>query len=105
MSNWRYKRSDKGQSEMDQALRAAGASVVPLGDVGKGCPDRLVGFRQKMFLIEAKSKSSQTHVSIAHRENHMLTPAQIKFHAEWQGPPIIIAYTPEEALRAIGAIA
>lgn len=100
----RYRtRADANQKEIDRALRSVGASVVSLGNVGKGCPDRLVGFRGKMYLMETKNKSRSAKYSIKDRENHMRSPDQIKFHQEWQGGEIFIVYSPDEALKIIGA--
>lgn len=101
----RYRtKSDKNQKVIDEALRAAGATVACTGDVGKGFPDRVIGFRGQTFLLETKNRDREKTQSIASRANFMRTPAQDKFHAEWTGSPIIIAYTPDEALRGIGAI-
>lgn len=97
----RRTRADTNQKDIDKELRAAGASVLPLGDVGKGCPDRLVGYKGKNFLIETKNRDSLKKCSIAQRENLMRTPDQTKFHAEWKGQ-VATAFTPDEALRVIG---
>lgn len=96
-------RVDANQKEIDIALRAVGASVVSLGDVGRGCPDRLVGFKGETYLIETKNRAREKSQSIASRANMMRTPDQTKFHATWRGRPIIVAYTSDEALKAIGA--
>jgi Holliday junction resolvase len=100
----RYRtRVDANQKEVDIALRAAGASVVSLGDVGHGCPDRLVGYKGETYLIETKNRAREKSQSVAARANMMRTPDQTKFHESWRGRPVIVAYTPDEALRAIGA--
>lgn len=100
----RYRtRSDNNQKAIDAALRGVGASVVATGDVGKGFPDRVVGFRGETYLIETKNREWEKSESIAHRANHMRTEAQTTFHEVWKGKPIAIAYTPEEALTVIGA--
>lgn len=96
-------RSDANQKDIDIALRGVGASVVSLGNVGRGCPDRLVGFANETYLIETKNRAREKSQSIAARANMMRTPDQVKFHESWRGRPIIVAYTPDEALRAIGA--
>lgn len=99
----RYRtRADANQKEIDKALRGIGATVVSLGNIGKGCGDILVGFRGTNFLIETKNRASENKYSIKQRENGMRTPDQTKFHAEWQGQ-IDTAYTIEDALRIIGA--
>lgn len=98
----RRTRADANQVSIDITLRALGASVLPLGDVGKGCPDRLVGFRGKNYLIETKNREREKTQSIAQRENLMRTPDQTRFHAEWHGQ-VAVAYTPEDAMQIIGA--
>lgn len=77
--------------------------MLPLGNVGHGCPDRLVGFQGKNFLIEVKNREREKTQSIAQRKNKMRTPDQEKFYLSWQGQ-IETAYTSEDALRIIGAI-
>lgn len=100
----RYRtRSDANQKAIDVALRAVGASVVALGNVGKGVPDRLVGYKGQTYLIETKNRDTPFGTR-AFRDNHKLSPDQIKFHAEWRGVPISIAYSPDDALRIVGAI-
>ncbi len=97
-------KSDLNQKAIDEALRAVGAFVACTGDVGKGFPDRVVGYKGNTFLLETKNRDREKSQSIKSRANFMRTPAQDKFHAEWCGSPIIIAYTIEEALRGIGAM-
>ena len=99
----RYRtRSDANQKDIDKALRGVGATVVPLGNVGAGCPDRLVGFRGETYLIETKNKAARFGTR-AFIDNHMRSEAQITFHESWQGKPVAIVYSIDEALRAIGA--
>ena len=43
---------DLNQTEIVQALRQAGATVQSLAAVGKGVPDLLVCFRNKLYLME-----------------------------------------------------
>ena len=48
---------DANQEEVVKALRKIGAFVQPLHRVGQGCPDLLVGFRQRWFMLEVKDGS------------------------------------------------
>jgi hypothetical protein len=89
---------DATQDAIVQALRAAGAKVQSLAPVGNGVPDLLVGFRSTLRLIEVKDGNKPPSA-------RKLTPEQEKWHAEWNGLPISIACGPDDALRAIGAIA
>lgn len=72
------------------ALRAAGAYVQSLAMVGGGCPDLLAGYRGMWHVLECKSKGGR------------FTEDQIKWLREAKGPTHVV-YSPEEALRAIGA--
>lgn len=81
-------RVDPNQRALVKALRAAGASVVSLASIGRGCPDLLVGYRGMTFLVElkrdAKAYSSGTGARVAH-EN------QVAFAAAWRGGRILEA--------------
>lgn len=72
-----------------EALRAVGASVQSLAKVGGGCPDILVGWRGGVWVIEIKDGSQ-------------FTPAQKKWHREWQGKAYV-ANNVSEALEIVGA--
>ena len=85
------KSTDANQSLIVADLRKAGATVQTLHEVGRGCPDLLVGFRGVNYLIEVKT------------ETGMLRYSQWEWHHEWWGQ-VAIARTSEEALRIIGAI-
>lgn len=69
---------DANQPEIVAALRKIGCTVQILSSVGKGCPDILVGYRGRNFLLEikdgAKSVSAQK-----------LTPDQVEWHDLWNG--------------------
>lgn len=81
---------DKTESAIIIALRSVGATVVPIS--AAGVADLLVGFRDTTYLVECKSKRGK------------LTPAQVEFVERWNGSPVVIARTEDEALRGIGAI-
>lgn len=83
---------DANQEEIVKALRQVGAAVQSLAQVGKGCPDLLVSFRDQMYLLEVKAGKGK------------LREAQAKWHSEWRAA-VFVARSPDDALRAIGAIA
>lgn len=85
------KRADANQARIVAALRKAGATVVSLHTIGKGCPDLLVGYRTKNYLLEIKT------------EDGKLTPDQQQFFNTWHGNCQIV-HDVTEALEAIGAI-
>jgi hypothetical protein len=92
------KRSDSNQQPIIDALRKCGASVHSLHRVGSGCPDLLVGFRGKNYLLELKRPAS----ILEGTEPGKLTEKQKDWHAEWNGQVCVVRH-PEEALVAIGA--
>ena len=50
----KHGRRDANQAEIVKALESVGASVLDLADVGRGCPDLLVGYAGREWLIEVK---------------------------------------------------
>ena len=87
----RHGRVDANQAEIVAALRKVGASVVSIADIGKGCPDILVGFRGVNHLMELKTATGT------------LTDDEREWRAAWRGSGFLVRSV-EEALRAIGAI-
>lgn len=86
---------DVNQPAIVKGLRAIpGVSVKPLSAVGDGCPDLLVGFRGRNFLLEVKDPEKPP----SKRE---LTLDQSVFFAGWTGQAAKVETLPE-ALRAIG---
>jgi len=74
------------------ALRQVGASVQSLASIGHGCPDLLVGYRMRWFVLELKSPGGK------------LTPDEWDFIAAAQAEVHVVASV-DEALEAIGAVA
>jgi hypothetical protein len=85
------KSADANQPEIVNALRRVGASVQHLHMVGGGCPDILVGFRGRNFLLEIKTR------------NKKLNQRQLEWFSTWSGKAHVVR-TPDEALRTIGAL-
>lgn len=83
-------KTDGNQEDIVSFLRKIGASVQILSMVGKGCPDLLVGFRGKNYLLEIKKASGGK-----------LTKDQIPWHMGWSGQ-VAIVRTKKEALEALG---
>jgi len=84
------KRVDGNQAEIVQALRRCGCSVQTLHTVGHGCPDLLVGFAERDYLLEIKNG---TQARLNSREQ--------RWHSDWRGQ-VAVVRTVEEALRAVG---
>ena len=84
-------RIDSTHNAIVCALRDMGASVTSLAAVGLGVPDLVVGWRHQNFLLEVKSEKGQLNLY------------QKAFHRMWNGQ-VAVVRTPDDALRAIGAI-
>jgi hypothetical protein len=76
------KRDDNEQAIVDR-LRQLGAQVTRLS--GEGVPDLLVAWRGISRVAEVK------------RPKGKLTPAQVTFHAKWNGEPIPILTDADDA--------
>lgn len=79
---------DHNQTEIVSALRQIGASVYPLHFAGNGCPDLLVGFRDRNYLLEIKTPKGK------------LNAEQRTFHQSWRGQ-ICVVKSASEAVSAI----
>jgi hypothetical protein len=74
----RAARVDTNHAVIVGALRACGATVQSLAQVGGGCPDILVGYRGRNLLLEIKDGSKPPSA-------RKLTADQVPWHAEWRG--------------------
>lgn len=90
-------RTDANHSQIVAALEAVGATVQSLASIGRGCPDLLVGYKQKTVLIEVKDGSKAP-------SRRKLTDDQLQWHAKWQGGPLAIVDSVESALRILKII-
>lgn len=88
------KRVDRNQTLIVDALRSVGASVQVLSDVGKGCPDLLVGFRRVNYLMEVKDGEAPP-------SKQKLTEDELKWHYAWRGQKAVV-HSVDEALEVIG---
>jgi hypothetical protein len=87
------RRTDGNHAEIVAALRAIGASVLDIHDLGHGAPDLLVGFRAMNLLVEVKDGRKP----LSHRK---LTPDEKKFFDDWRGP-IYIVYSAADAVDVV----
>jgi Holliday junction resolvase len=85
---------DANQPEIVRALRQAGCSVLSISNMGKGCPDLLVGIRGQNFLMEIKDPSRKP-------SEQLLTDDEETFHMAWTGQVAVIK-TIEQALAVVG---
>ncbi len=77
----KHGRVDKNQSEIVAAVRAMGATWLDLSSVGGGCPDGLVGYHGRTYLVEIKGPKGT------------LTPDQEQFISLWRGSPVHVIRT------------
>ena len=89
----RAARVDENQSEIVQGLMKMGATVQLLHAVGQGCPDILVGYHGKNFLVEVKNPDKP-------KSDQQLTKDQVIWHSLWTGQKAIVR-TVKEAVRVI----
>ena len=86
---------DRNQSEVVAALRKVGASVQSLASIGKGCPDLLVGYHGILYLMEVKDGANIP-------SKQLLTDDQKKWHEAWNGSPVHVVRSIEQALKILG---
>jgi len=87
------KKVDVNQDEIVRALRKLGASVFPLHDVGRGCPDLLCGLHGATFLVEVKRDKRAT-----------FTKAQVEFMLKWKGGDIFRIENVDQAIEAVDKV-
>ena len=83
-----FKKVDSNQSKITKALRDLGATVQHLHAVGKGCPDIVVGYKNRNYLLEIKDGEKK------------LTPDQVIWHYDWKGQVEVVT-SPEHAIETI----
>jgi len=85
-------RADNNQKQIVTMLRQVGADVIILSQVGQGCPDLLVGWQGKNYLIEVKNPDTN--------KRGKLTKKQTILHSKFRGK-IDVIYTWEQALNLL----
>ncbi len=88
-------RVDKNQKDIMDALTQVGASVWDLSMVGRGCPDLIIAYQGKDYLIEVKNPEN-AYGRKGFNKN------QQKFVDEWRGGKIYLVRSVEDALKVIG---
>ena len=83
-------RVDVNHREIVQALAYVGATVQSLASIGKGCPDILVGYRGKNWILEIKTPTG------------CVNDYQAKWARDWRGQSAVVRSV-AEALKIIGA--
>jgi len=82
-------RVDANHGEIVAAFRKAGCSVVSLAMVGSGCPDLLIGWRDRTILVEIKTETGE------------LRESQKKWNASWVGDRPCLVRSLEDVEKVI----
>ena len=77
------KKVDANQKVIVAAFRQMGATVLHLHMVGKGCPDVVIGFNRKNYLVEIKDGDKPPSA-------RKLTPDEVEFHNSWRGQVAVV---------------
>jgi hypothetical protein len=85
------KRTDKNQAEIIEGLRAIGATVQDLSQLGKGTPDLLCGYKGRNYLIEVKNCEDRAP---------RLTHCEEEWIRGWKGQVAVITSV-EDAIEVI----
>lgn len=89
------KRTDANQKSITEQLRKCGFSVLVLSMVGHGCPDILIGAKNRNFLIEIKDGQKIP-------SQRKLTEDEQKFFARWKGQ-VNVCNSFDEIMEVINA--
>ena len=87
-------RADDNQAALVKQIRAMGASVQHLHTVGRGCPDLLMGYQGKNYLLEVKDPGKV-------KSARKLTQDEAEWHERWAGQ-VAIVETLGDCLLLIG---
>ena len=93
MSRRFHCKADANQPEIVEAIRRAGATVLHLHTIGKGCPDICIGYAGLSLLAEIKDGSKP-------QSAQRLTSDEQEWHDTWKGGVYIVRNV-EDALNAV----
>jgi len=95
----RAARVDDNQAEIVAALRLAGCNVQSIAAVGRGCPDIIVGLKERVVLMEIKDGDK---VPSARK----LTQDEQAWHDLWadqrRSGAVVVVESVADARRAMG---
>lgn len=94
MRAYKQHKTDGNQTAVVKHLRERGCSVQSLAEVGKGCPDLLIGWHGQTFLVELKNGTKPPSA-------RKLTPDEIEWHGQWSGARVLVTYSPNDTWAAI----
>jgi Holliday junction resolvase len=89
----RTHRRDKTHAAIVTELRQMGYSVADTSTVGNDFPDLVIGRRGVTALVEAKSRSRESHVGrVTDPAVALLTDGQRRFRDAWRGSRVLVGY-------------
>lgn len=86
-------RVDDNQKKIVEQIRRLGYSVQHLHQLGKGCPDLLVGAKNHNYLFELKDPAKPP-------SQRRLTNDEHKWHTQWNGA-VYVVETIDDILRIL----
>lgn len=92
----RAARADANQPEIVQTFRDLGATVQHLHMVGGGCPDVVVGWQGRNYLVEIKDGDKPPSAQY-------LTPSEKDWHDAWRGQ-VCIVNSVDGAMNLLGHV-
>jgi len=95
MSRYRAHKPDGNQDAIVKSLRQIpGVKVLVLSQVGKGCPDILIGYKGRNWLFEIKDPSQD-------KSTRVLTKDEAAFFFGWSGQANVVE-TLADILKILG---
>lgn len=88
---------DLNQQPIVDALRAVGAHVYDASHIGGGFPDLIVSRAEAVYLLEVKNPDNWYG-------KRGMNKNQQRFSELWQGIPIYVVRSVDDALKAIGVV-
>lgn len=85
-------RADQNHVELAKVYEDLGCSVVNTYHVGGGFGDAVIGVVGVNEIIEIKTLDGEK------------TPAQVRFHRDWRGSPVVIVRTMDDVIAHVKAI-
>lgn len=86
-------RVDDNHQQIVEFLRERGCTLQSLANIGKGCPDLLVGFRQQNILMEVKN-------GLLRPSRRVLTDEEAWWHGWWRGQ-VAVVESEEDVVRVL----
>ena len=82
------------RAELIAAFDAAGATVVSLADVGRGCPDLLVGYRGRTALCETQAPGADAK----------LETDRLAWYESWRGGTVTVLQSTADVARVLRSL-